>query len=117
MPAMRLFLSAAAAGAAMFFISPACAQDVPSNRQLPSACRISAVQGGGACTPGGGPAYARQGGRLAHAIMFFGNSGAQIPERPNPAAAGEGGRSTFPQPARALPQEPAPAFTWPILTF
>ena len=118
MRANALFLSVAVAGAASLFAMPASAQEVRDGRQLVPSCRASAALDGSGCTPGRGPAYSRQGGRLAHAIMFFGGSGAEIPERPDLTAGTDDAAQTLcRRPAREERSGLPPTFARPAMTY
>lgn len=117
----KALLSLPVAAIALICTAPAQAQDLPgaSSGRLPSLCRTSAAMEAGPCNPGQVPAFSILGGRLAHAIMFFGGSRARLVEpAPNAdAVSARSGQAPAVQPARLLQPPERPAFARPLLTY
>ena len=81
----KALLTVPLAGASLLWTAPAMAQpyEDPSSG-LPSVCRVASWTSGGPCSVEQAPAYSRQGGQLARAILFFGGEGVQlVPTPPN----------------------------------
>ena len=103
----KLLSSVPLVGAALLWTAPALAQSASQPRApaapdsaagMPNVCRVAAWTSGGPCGVAAAPGYARQGGQLANAIMFFGGSGVQlVPTPPNAMrTSGEGGAAVVP---------------------
>jgi len=118
----KLLASVPLVGAALLWTAPAAAESAhaPSARQpaavesaagLPSVCRVAAWTSGGPCSVARAPAYARQGGQLGNAIMFFGGPGVQlVPTPPNATR-------TSAQGGAAVRSDRGPEFVRPVVLY
>jgi hypothetical protein len=109
----RKALSCVPIAAALLWTSAAYGQEAYAAEPV-NVCRVASWTTGGPCAGEPGPAYSRQGGHLARAIMVFGGAGVQlVPTPPNAL------RTSAEVPAATVPAffvqpDPVPVFARPM---